>query len=298
MIELRQFRQFIAVAEELNFRKAAERLHMAQPPLTAAVRKIEEELGVVLIERTNRVERLTSAGLVFLEEARRVLAQADRAIRAAARAGRGLTGSLRVAFVASAAHDLLPRILREYRKDHGEIALTLEEATTAQQIAALRENRTDIGIVVLPVVDGAGLSVELIRRGTLAAALPDGHSLAEAPALSLADLADEPWILFPGRYGPGLHGRIMTACAAAGFAPQIVQEAVQMETIVSLVAGGIGVALVPSSLAARGRCGVAFRTLKGPGTPIIYELALAYGRRSAALDAFVAAARSVAHLDP
>ncbi len=118
MIELRQFRQFVAVAEEMNFRRAAERLHMAQPPLTAAIRRIEAELGVMLIERSNRIERLTAAGGVFLIEARRAIAQSERAIELAKRAGHGLAGTLRVAFVATAAHDLLPGIVRAFRAQH------------------------------------------------------------------------------------------------------------------------------------------------------------------------------------
>src|SRR6266700_1963635 len=148
MIDLRQFRQFVALAEELSFRRAAARLNMAQPPLTAALRKLEAELGAVLIQRTNRVEGLTAAGEVFLVEARRALAQAERAIQSAKRASQGLKGSLRIAFVASAAHDVLPQTLRAFRQRHSDVELVLEEATTAQQIAALRQDRADIGFVV------------------------------------------------------------------------------------------------------------------------------------------------------
>jgi DNA-binding transcriptional LysR family regulator len=296
VIELRQFQQFVAIAEEGNFRRAAERLHMAQPPLTAALRKMETELGVVLIERTNRVERLTPAGQVFLEEARRTLAQAERAVREAKRAGKGLTGSLRVTFVASAAHDLLPRVLREYRKEFSGVALSLEEATTAQQLVSLRRDQSDIGFVVLPVNDESNLTITTLCRGNLMAALPAGHPLEARGALSLADLAEEPWIAFPARHGPGLYGRIMTACAKAGFHPRVAQEAVQMETIVNLVAGGIGIALVPPPMTTRNRHGVVFRPLTGLGAPILYELALVYRKRSSVLDAFVGAARAVVQL--
>lgn len=294
MIDLRQFRQFVAVAEELNFRKAAARLHMAQPPLTAAIRKMEKELGVVLIERSRRIERLSPAGEVFLKEARHALAQADRAIRQAQQVGRGLTGSLRVTFVASVARDLLPRVLRAFRANHGGIELLLEEATTAQQIGALQDGRVDVGFVVAPVTKAAGVTILVIKRDKLVAALPDSHRLASKPNLALADLAHEPWILFPARYGQGLHGRITMACAAAGFVPQVVQEAIQMDTIVSLVAGGIGVALVPPSLAVGARPGVAFRKLSGRKSQVGYDLALAYAKRSPALDAFMAVTRSVA----
>lgn len=292
MIELRQFRQFVAVAEELSFRRAAERLHMAQPPLTAAIRKLEEELGTVLIERTNRVQRLTPAGRVFLEEARRTLAQAERSVREARRAGDGLVGSLRLSFVASTARALLPHLIRAFQARHGEVVLDLSEASTARQIEALRTDRTDIGLVVLPLDDPHDLTVVDIDKGALVAALPGAHPLARNPTVALAALACEPWVHFPARYGPGLHGRIAAACTAAGFAPRVVQEAVQMETIVGLVAAGLGVAVVPPSLADAGRPDVAFRPLAGPGTPIGYDLALVFSRSTPVVDAFVTVARA------
>lgn len=294
MIELRQFRQFVAVAEEMNFRRAAERLHMAQPPLTAAIRRIEAELGVELIERSNRIERLTAAGGVFLIEARRALAQSERAMEQARRAGLGLAGTLRVTFVATAAHDLLPAMVRAFRIRHGDVALDLQEATTAQQAAALQDDRADVGLAALPLPEGAALETVSLRKTCLMAALPRDHARASRKKLRLADLSDEPWILFPPSLGPGLHRRIVTACAQAGFTPGVVQQAVQMDTIVSLVAAGLGVSLVPPALAEAGRRGVRFAALEGPGTPIRYELGLAYARRSPLVDAFVATAKAAA----
>lgn len=294
MIELRQFRQFVAVAEEMNFRRAAERLHMAQPPLTAAIRRIEAELGVMLIERSNRIERLTAAGDVFLVEARRAIAQSERAIEQARRAGQGLAGTLRVVFVATAASDLLPRIVRALRIRHGDVALDLQEATTAQQAAALRDDRADVGLVALPLPEGGALKTVSLRKTGLVAALPSDHVRASHKKVRLADLADEPWILFPPSLGPGLHRRIFTACAQAGFTPGVVQQAVQMDTIVSLVAAGLGVSLVPPALAEAGRRGVRFVELQGRGAPVRYELGLAYARRSPLVDAFVATAKAAA----
>jgi len=294
MIELRQFRQFVAVAEEMNFRRAAERLHMAQPPLTAAIRRIEAELGVMLIERSNRIERLTVAGGVFLVEARHAIAQSERAIEQARRAGQGLAGNLRVVFVATAASDLLPRIVRAFRIRHRDVALDLQEATTAQQAAALRDDRADVGLAALPLPEGGALKTVSLRKTCLVAALPRDHARASHKKVRLADLADEPWILFPPSLGPGLHRRIVTACARAGFTPGVVQQAVQMDTIVSLVAAGLGVSLVPPALAEAGRRGVRFIEIQGRGTPVRYELGLAYARRSPLVDAFVATARAAA----
>lgn len=294
MIELRQFRQFVAVAEEMNFRRAAERLHMAQPPLTAAIRRIEAELGVVLIERSNRIERLTAAGDVFLLEARRAVAQSERAIEQARRAGRGLAGTLRVVFVATAAYDLLPSLVRVFRARHGDVALDLQEATTAQQAEALRDERADVGLAALPLPEGAALKTVSLRKTCLVAALPRDHARASRKKVRLADLANEPWISFPPSLGPGLHRRIVAACAKAGFTPGVIQQAVQMDTIVSLVAAGLGVSLVPPALAEAGRRGVRFVELQGRGTPVRYELGLAYARRSPLVDAFIATANAVA----
>jgi DNA-binding transcriptional LysR family regulator len=291
MIELRQFRQFIAVAEELSFRRAAERLNMAQPPLTATIKRIEDEVGAILIERTNRIERLTEAGRVFLDEARKTVHQAEHAMLCAQRAGAGLTGTLRISFVASAAREILPSILLRFREHYPAVRLELREAMTAQQVALLANGESDLGFVIPPLQEVGNLQVELIARNRLVAALPDGHQLAAADQIALSDLAQEPWILFSARQGPGLHRIIHAACAKAGFTPRIGQEAPQMDTIASLVAGGMGVALVSRALATGGRKGVAFRELTGPGTPVTYDLAIAYGASSPVLAAFVAATR-------
>jgi DNA-binding transcriptional LysR family regulator len=295
MIELRQFRQFIAVAEELSFRRAAERLNMAQPPLTATIKRIEDAVGTTLIERTNRITRLTEAGRVFLEEARKAVNQAERAVLAAQRAGAGLSGTLRVTFVATAARDILPSILVRFREHYPAVQLELREALTAQQIALLRSGESDLGFVVPPLQDAEALNVESVARSRLVAAIPESHPLAMSEQIALADLAQDPWILFAARQAPGLHQIILAACGEAGFVPRIGQEAPQMDTIVNLVAGGMGVALVARVLASR-REGVVFRELKGPGTPVEYELAIAYGAPSPVLDAFVAATRLRARL--
>jgi DNA-binding transcriptional LysR family regulator len=295
MIEMRQFRQFIAVAEELSFRRAADRLHMAQPPLTVTIKQIEEELGTLLIERTNRIARLTPAGRVFLEECKRTVMQAEHAIVAARRAGAGLSGALRVTFVASAAREILPAILRAFREQYPEVELTLTEAMTAQQIAQLKADQADVGFVIPPLRDADGLSLEVLTRNQMVAALPENHPLAQRQSIALADLASEPWVLFPARQGPGLHERVLTACAQAGFVPRVGQEALQMDTIASLVAGGMGVGLVTRIIATANRPGVVFRDLTGTGTPVEYELAIAYGRSTPLLDAFITVIRSRAN---
>ncbi len=291
MIELRQFKQFIAVAEELSFRRAAERLNMAQPPLTSTIQRIEDEIGTTLIERTNRITRLTEAGQIFLKEARRTVEQAERAMLAARQAGEGLTGLLRIAFVASAAREILPAILLRFREHYPQIKLELREAMTGQQIELLQKSSIDLGFVIPPLQDAQYLKSEIVAQNRLVAAIPEEHPLAQKEEIALTDMASESWILFPERQGPGLHRIIHTACLQAGFFPLVGQEAPQMDTIVSLVAGGMGVALVSRALVKGGRQGVAFRELTGAGTPVQFELAIAYKELSPVIEAFIAATR-------
>ncbi len=293
MADLRQFRQFVAVAEELSFRRAAERLHMAQPPLTTAIRRLEEEVGASLLERDNRIHRLTPAGRAFLDEARRTLAQAERTLAAARSAASGRR-TLRLAFVDSTINILLPRILQAFRQQHGALDFQLQEDTTAGQLEALREDRIDAGLIVLPVDRQPGLYTHLLVDGDMRVALPEGHRLARHARLRLEQLAGEPWLLFPRHYGPGMHDLIVAACAAAGFVPEVVQEARQMQTIAGLVAGGIGVALVPSLLQPLRPPGVTFRPLQGRRARIPYRLALAYRTPSELIERFRETAQAAA----
>ena len=295
MLSLRQLEQFLAVTETMSFRRAAERLNMAQPPLTAAIRQMEDALGVRLLERTNRIVGLTEAGRVLREEARRTLAQAARAETLARRAGQGISGSLRISFVASAVRHLLPELVAGFRHTHPDVLLELTEMPSARQVEALLDDRIDVGIVVLPLPAEAEkqIAVHVVAKKHYVAALPAHHALAAMPTrpLPLAALAREPWILFPAHEGPGLHAMILAACAEAGFTPQVAQRAVQMETILGLVAAELGVALVPDLFRTSGWERVVFRALRGPGAPIDYYLALAWrkGDASAALAAFLSA---------
>ncbi|QTF07601.1 LysR family transcriptional regulator [Brenneria izadpanahii] len=281
MLSLRQLQQFLAVAETMNYHRAAERLNMAQPPLTAAIRNMEEALGVRLFERTNRITGLTAAGAVLQQEARRTLAQVARAEALTRRAGQGLTGSLRVGFVASAVRHRLPEIVAGFSREHPDVALELHEATTARQVKALLEDRLDVAIVALPVPEYAApyLALQPLLSSQLVVALPRDHALAAAATLTIGALANEPWIMFPESEGPGLYRVIHSACERAGFTPRIAQRAVQMETIIGLAAAGLGVALVPEFMRGGGWDNVAFRPLEGQGAPVAYETALAWRKQ-------------------
>lgn len=289
-IELRQLRQFIAVAEELHFRRAAARLGMAQPPLSQAIQKLERDVGAELLDRSQRRVRLTEAGLAFLTEARRTLAQAERTIAAAQRAARGLIGSLKLTYVGAATYDLLPRLVRAYRASHPDVELALVERTTAAQVRALQRGESDVGLVRPPIFNATDLRSEPLLRERLIAALPEDHRFAGQKTIRLRDLADESFIMFPAHEGPSFHARIVTACEAAGFSMRIAQEAIQMHAIVSLVAAGLGVALVPASMQSLRQAGVVYRSLTDS---LVVDLALMWrrGEASSVVTTFLETAR-------
>ncbi len=269
-VELRHLRYFVAVAEELHFGRAAARLHISQPPLSMQIRALEESLGVQLLLRTQRRVSLTQAGSVFLDEARQILARTESAMLLAMRASRGEVGNLTIGFISTADYNVLPPLLREFRSRAPDVRLTLHESTTDRQLADLVDGRIDVGFVHPPVED-LRLAYRTIYREPLLAALPASHPLAHARGkIRLAALADTPFILFPRPLAPSLYDAVVSFCRSAGFSPRIDQEAVQMQTIVSLVSAEIGVALIPASLRHLGRTGVVYKALieRSPDTEI------------------------------
>jgi len=248
MPDLRQLRQFVAVAEELHFHRAAARLNMSQPPLTTAIRKLEEEIGVELITRGNRTLGLTAAGTVFLDEARITLQQADRAVTAARDTAAGRTGLVRIAYVGSALYGRLPDAIQAFRRAQPDVRLELIEATSARQVAMLRAGSIDVGVLIPPVAEASDLRFADFDEDRLAIALPRAHVLADAPSLTLAQLADQDFILWPQREGRGFHLRVIQLCAAAGFVPRVAQEAHGMHAVLSLVAVEAGLSIVPQSM--------------------------------------------------
>ncbi|MBW4422624.1 MAG: LysR family transcriptional regulator [Myxacorys californica WJT36-NPBG1] len=260
-MELRHLHYFIAVAEELHFSRAAERLGISQPPLSQQIRSLEDELGVKLFERTKRHVQLTEAGKVFLERSYLVLAQLEQAIEVTQRIGRGEVGRLAIGFVDSATYTLLPDILRVFREQFPAIELRLHELTTAQQIHALHQNQIDVGVVRSAITE-PGLSTKCVLQESLVLALPQTHLLSAQVKVSVSTLADESFILFPAKLGPVFYEQIIQICQQAGFRPKVAQEAVQMQTIIGLVAAGLGIAFVPASLQNFHRSGVIYRPLQ------------------------------------
>ncbi|MEV1173864.1 LysR family transcriptional regulator [Nonomuraea sp. NPDC049784] len=269
-MNLQQLRYAVALAEELNFGRAALREGVRQPPFSQQIGRLEEELGVRLFDRTTRQVRLTPAGEAFVAEARVSLAHAELAAASARRAGRGEAGRLVIGFVGSATNVTLPRVLRRFRSRYPGVGVELRELTTAQQAEGLRQGLLDVGLLHAPLAGPAAevLSTQTVSRELLLAALPRDHPLSRRTPLPASALAGEPFVLFPRRYGAGLHDQIMAVARAAGFEPRIVQEAVQMQTIVSLVAAGIGVSIVPESVARLRRGDVVFRPLS-PATRVV-----------------------------
>lgn len=266
MIELRLWRQFVTLAEELHFGRAALRLHMTQPPLTTAIQGLERNIGVPLFIRTRRSVALTPAGAALLPAARRLLAAAEGLPRVAQAAAAGLAGQLRLAFVSNIAYGPLPEWLRRFREAHPDVALQLREATLDVQLEAFDADEIDAGFVLhAPGAAPPGFAAWAALVEPLVMALPAAHPAAALPAVRLADVAAEPLVIFPRQIAPSLFDAVLAAYRAQGATPRIAQEAIQMQTIVNLVSAGMGVAWVPASVTQLQRPGVVYRRVDDAG---------------------------------
>ena len=276
-LELRQLRYFVTVAEELHFGKAALRLHMTQPPLSQTIQALEQLLGAALFERSRRGVALTPAGMALLPEARRLLAQAQELPQLVQRAAAGEVGRLTLAFVSSADYSVLPPFLRAYRAAYPQVQITLQEATSDLQLDDLLHNRIDAGLLIPPLPDKAKLDLDYlpVLNEPLVLAVPAGL-LAKKGKVALAALPRLPLIVFPRAISPALYDAILSVFRDAGITPEIGQQAIQMQTIVSLVSAGMGMALVPQSVSNLMRPGVEYRALADAG-PLV-ETGLAWRR--------------------
>jgi DNA-binding transcriptional LysR family regulator len=294
-MELRHLRYFVAVAEELHFGRAAERLNIAQPPLSRQIRDLEREVEAALFERVARGVQLTAAGRAFLPQARLTLAQAERAKRAAQRAAQGEVGRLRVGFVDAATYsDALPDVLGFFRMHLPQIGVSLFEMDSAQQEDALREGRIDVGIMQRPPADAdRWLAIEEVYRDTLILALPQGHRLARKPRIAMEDLRPEAFVLLFRSADPELWDSIIARCRAADFSPRVIQEAGAWHTLAGVVSAGVGVAFVPRSLALIKRPGVVYRPVRGFAVELTLHAAWKRGDRSPVRERFVTALRAL-----
>ncbi len=287
-MELRELRYFVAVADTLNFGRAAVALHISQPPLSRAIRALEGELGTDLFERNTRGVRMSPAGAALLPEARRLLRDAAALQIGARHLAAGEIGTLTLGFISAAAYGILPDIVRSFRERRPGVRLELREATSDAQPAAVKAGEFDVGFVLPGPADPA-LAYTPLTWEPLVAALPASRRWpAKVP---LASLAAEPFVLFPRAAGAWLYDGIVGFCRRSGFVPRIEQEAIQMQTIVSLVAAGMGVALVPASLRHLRRTGVVYRPLNEKSPAVEIGLAHRAQDESPLTRAFVAEAR-------
>ena len=262
-MDLRQIKQALVLSETLNFHRAAERLHMAQPPLSTAIRKLEEELGVTLFERLPSGLRLTPVGETVLRQMRNTLFFADEIRRAASEGERGEQGKLRVGFVGSAVYSLMPRLIRTFRLQYPRVDLVIEESTTVELLRRLEAHSLDIALVRYPILERTAATVLLLQPDPMVLAVSADSPLAAHHEVDLADLGTTPFILYSRTFVPAMHSMTMMAFHEAGIQPPIAQEAVQVPSILALVESGLGVALVPATAGRQAGDGVKLVRLTG-----------------------------------
>lgn len=291
--ELWQLRYFIAVAERLHFGRAAAALHISQPPLSRAIRALEARLGVALFVRTRRRVELTAEGARLLEEARRTLGQLERATLELRALAAGEQGRLRIGFVSLADYGVLPGLLRAFKAAQPAVRLALREMLSPEQATALMAGELDFGLLLPPVAGAEALEHVVVQRERFVAALPATHRLSRLRgALSVADLEGEPFVMVPREIAPGLYDIVAGLAARAGIAFNVAQEAIQMQTVVSLVSSGLGAAIVPGSIANLRRRGVVYRELADRHPRLDLWLAWPRGGLSAPARKFLETAKS------
>jgi DNA-binding transcriptional LysR family regulator len=290
--ELWQLRYFLAVAEQLHFGRAAAALHISQPPLSRAIRALEQRLGVVLFARSRRRVELTPEGTRLLGEARRMLGQLERTVQEVRGMARGEEGRLRIGFVSLADYGVLPGLLKAFKSARPGIALALREMLSPEQAAALAAGELDFGLLLPPVSDAEPLEHLVVQRERFVVALPSSHRLAAGKGkLAVSALAGEPFVMVPRDIAPGLYDIVTGLAAGAGISFNVAQEAIQMQTVVSLVSSGLGVAIVPGCIANLGRRGVVYREINDRHPRLDLWLAWPRGGLGTAARDFLALAR-------
>jgi DNA-binding transcriptional LysR family regulator len=291
-VELRQLRAFVIVAEEGHIGRAASRLGVAQPPLSQQIKRLERRIGYPLFERHSRGVRLTDAGLELVPAARAALSDVALGIESARRTARGLAGHLRLGLAASVSLRMLPELLGAYRRAHPDVTLTVRELTSAPQVHALRAGTLDVGIG-RETQPEPGINAVPWRSEEIVAVLPATHSLVRRRRVQLGALAGEPFVLFPADAGPAFHAHLLSLCAGAGFAPEIVHEAVEWQTLVAFVAAGLGITIAPASAATLRVPGVVYRALAPPSCHTTISLCWREADRRPIVGGFIAAAREL-----
>jgi DNA-binding transcriptional LysR family regulator len=297
-MDFHRLRYFIAVAEAEHFHHAADRLHVAQPALSRQVKLLEEELGVALFERLGRGVRLTEAGRVFLADTKRALLELDRAREHARQVADGRAGTLRICFIEIASgHGVLPDTIRAFRSSHPNVRLVLQPLDSLAQLTGLQEGKIDVAFLYRGRTVANGLVSRPIHSEDFVLALPAGHRFAQAPEVRLSDLQNEPFIWSDRSLNPEFDNALMSACLERGLVPHIVQETSSSAHIVSLVAVGIGVGLVPASARWRLQQGVVLRPVTDLELKFQIDITWRDDNRSAPLRHFTELAFRIARED-
>lgn len=289
-MELRHLIYFITVAEELHFGRAAARLQMTQPPLSKQIQQLEEEMQVTLFKRNKRHVELTTAGELFLTEARRVLTQMNQAVDTAQRAQRGEFGRLVIGFVGSATYDILPKFIREYRKQFPAVSVILHELSTPDQILGLIGKRIDIGLLHPPISNSL-ITIEPVKRGFAALSLPKNHPLARKEKIQIEDLRDQAFIVVSREIWPGLYDQFLALFQSVDFTPRIVQEATEYQMVVGLVSSGIGIGVVPANAEKLFNLEVVYREIDRHPLPAVLSMAHLKKNNNPAMKQFIALTR-------
>jgi DNA-binding transcriptional LysR family regulator len=279
-MNLRQLQQFVALAETSNFHKAAERMHMAQPPLSVSIKKLEEELGGPLFLRLSTGVQLTPAGQAMLADARLAIFHAQQCQQAVSTALQGEGGVLRVGFIGSATYSLLPKLIPSFRQRFPKVELMLDESTTANILSRLEANTLDLGLVRFPVLHPGDFELTPVENDEFVLAVPADSPWAKQASVALSEFAQEPFVMYTEASVPNLFAVAMLRCQQSGFTPRIAQDAVQVQTIVSLVESGLGVALVPGVARRYSNSGVRFLSLSDSPDLLNIGIALATVRQT------------------
>ncbi|AJQ25419.1 LysR family transcriptional regulator [Pelosinus fermentans] len=290
-MELRHLRYFVAVAEELHFTRAAERLNMAQPPLSQQIRQLESELGVQLFQRTKRQVELTAAGKNFLKNVYKILIDLDKTCDSALRAQKGEIGNIIVGFTGTATYDILPKLLQPYRSKFPSVDISVLQLSTTDQIQSLLNGEINIGILCAPIKNSQ-LNFEVIHQEPFIIAMPRNHPLAsKSGPIEVQEFSKELFIMIPRNSGQIYYDTIINICHNAGFSPNITQEVHELHTSISLVAAGMGVALVPDSIQNLRVRGITYRQLKNSVSTLKTALAWRNDETSPLVHTFIALAK-------
>jgi DNA-binding transcriptional LysR family regulator len=293
-VEYRQLKFFVAVAEELHFTRASARLRIAQPYLSREIRRLECEIGAELFARTKRSVALTPAGHILLQHARTLLDNTAQALHATRRASRGEIGRITLGFMRVAAIGVIPTATARFRSAYPDVEVLLKDVTSDEGLEAVRTGQLDLCLLHPPRTVDTAINIETLWLEPLVAVLPPKHPLADMQRISLQRLKSEPWLIHHRESGSRLYDEIIAACAAAGFEPRIVQRVTRMTTTISMVASGIGVALLPITQARLLFGGAVYRQLRSPGSSVPVAFAWRQDQTAPVLAHFIAVVRNLA----